>query len=50
MITNLYQCNHCGQTVERESEKRWIKSYCGKAGKMTRLWRRGTLAPIKERR
>lgn len=36
---NNYRCNHCGQTVKRDSDKRWIKSLCEKTGKMTRLWR-----------
>lgn len=34
-----YYCNHCGKTTERDSTKRWIKSYCESTGKMTRLWR-----------
>jgi len=37
---NTYYCNHCGQEVQRESTKRWIKSYCESAGKTTRLWRK----------
>ncbi len=36
---NTYRCNHCGRTVRRESDKRWMKSLCGRTGKMTRLWR-----------
>ena len=36
---NAYRCNHCGRTAERDSTKRWIKSYCERTGKMTRLWR-----------
>ncbi|HET6917245.1 MAG TPA: hypothetical protein VFH56_14220 [Acidimicrobiales bacterium] len=35
---NSYRCNHCGKVVARDSEKRWIKSYCEATGKMTRLW------------
>ena len=34
-----YRCNHCGQVVERDSTKRWIKSLCERTGKTTRLWR-----------
>jgi DNA-directed RNA polymerase subunit RPC12/RpoP len=34
-----YRCNHCDRTVERDSMKRWIRSWCERTGKMTRLWR-----------
>ena len=34
-----YRCNHCGQTVRRDSTKRWIESYCEETGRDTRLWR-----------
>lgn len=34
-----YRCNHCGKVVERDSQKRWITSYCETVGKTTRLWR-----------
>lgn len=33
----LYRCKHCGQTVERDSEKAWIPSYCDKTGEIVRL-------------
>ena len=32
-MTNRYYCNHCGKIEERESNKKWIKSYCDKTGK-----------------
>ena len=32
-----YRCPHCGKTVKRDSSKAWIKSYCEKTGKNTRL-------------
>lgn len=35
----VYRCNHCGQTVERDSTKRWIRSWCSATGQTTRLWR-----------
>lgn len=34
-----FRCNHCGKTVERDSDKRWIKSYCESIGRLTRLWK-----------
>jgi len=34
-----YQCPLCKKIVERESMKQWIKSYCEKTGKNTRLQR-----------
>lgn len=36
---NEYRCNHCGKVVERESEKRWIRSWCEATSQETRLWR-----------
>lgn len=39
---NDYYCNACGKTAQRESEKRWIKSYCDTAGRTSRLWRSKT--------
>lgn len=39
MGTNKYKCFHCGKTVERESEKQWIKSYCIDTGKDVRLYK-----------
>ena len=35
-----YRCNHCGRVVTRESDKRWIKSYCETTGRTTRLWKK----------
>lgn len=32
-----YKCKHCGQIVNRESEKQWIKSYCDEIGFKVRL-------------
>jgi len=37
MKAQKYHCKHCGQTVKRQSEKKWIKSYCEKTGKNVRL-------------
>lgn len=34
---NLYECRQCGKTVQRESSKQWIKSYCDETGKNVRL-------------
>ena len=34
---NKYKCNLCGEIVSRDSNKKWIKSFCEKTGKMTRL-------------
>lgn len=34
---NLYRCSHCGKITERPSLKQWVKSYCSKTGKDTRL-------------
>ena len=34
---NKYKCIHCGYIVERESDKKWIKSYCEMSGKNIRL-------------
>lgn len=36
---NFYHCKHCGKTVLRQSEKKWIKSICDKTGKTVRLIR-----------
>lgn len=35
----LYHCSHCGKTVERDSNKAWIKSFCETTGKDVRLMR-----------
>jgi len=32
-----YHCKHCNKTVERDSDKKWIASYCEDTGKNTRL-------------
>ena len=34
-----YHCKHCGKTMERESNKAWIKSFCELNGKNVRLVR-----------
>jgi DNA-directed RNA polymerase subunit RPC12/RpoP len=34
-----YRCRHCRKTVERDSEKAWIKSYCSTTGLTVRLVR-----------
>jgi hypothetical protein len=36
-MENKYKCNLCGKVVSRDSEKKWIKSYCDETGKTTRL-------------
>ena len=33
-----YRCSKCGEIVERESDKNWIKSYCDKKGILTRIY------------
>lgn len=30
---NLYQCRWCKKILERDSNKKWIKSYCYKVGR-----------------
>ena len=37
MKTNKYKCVHCKKIVDRESDKKWIKSYCDATGKYVRL-------------
>lgn len=32
-----YHCKHCGSTKIRVSDKKWIKSWCVKAGKDVRV-------------
>ena len=32
-----YRCALCRCLYDRDNTKAWIKSYCGKKGKMTRL-------------
>lgn len=39
-----YYCNHCGKTVWRNSNKRWLNSFCEDTGKTTRLWRKRAAA------
>ena len=34
---NKYKCNHCNKIVDRPSNKKWIKSLCGKTGKTVHL-------------
>jgi DNA-directed RNA polymerase subunit RPC12/RpoP len=34
-----YRCAHCGQTVQRASTKRWIRSLCGTTGRTVHLMR-----------
>lgn len=34
-----YRCAHCQKVVQRDSEKRWIKSLCMERGMKTRLMR-----------
>ena len=34
---NKYKCNLCGKVVSRDSDKRWINSWCDETGKMSRL-------------
>jgi DNA-directed RNA polymerase subunit RPC12/RpoP len=34
-----YKCKHCGKTFERDSDKKWIKSYCSDTGKNVRIVR-----------
>ena len=34
-----YHCRHCGQTMERNSDKAWVKSYCDRAGRTVHLIR-----------
>lgn len=35
---NTYKCNCCGGLYERDSQKRWIKTFCEKTGKNARLY------------
>jgi len=32
-----YYCKHCGATVERDSDKKWIKSWCDKTQREVHL-------------
>jgi hypothetical protein len=33
-----YKCAHCKKIVKRESNKKWIKSYCVETNKNVRLY------------
>lgn len=37
LAVRAYKCTHCGKIVNRESNKKWIKSYCDETGKDVRL-------------
>lgn len=37
LAVRAYKCTHCGKIVDRESNKKWIKSYCDETGKDVRL-------------
>jgi hypothetical protein len=49
MKPHKYRCAHCGRTVRRESDKKWIESYCLPTGKNVRL-QRVTRKPREEER
>lgn len=34
-----YRCKHCKKIVDRDSKKKWIKSYCDETGKTVHLQR-----------
>jgi hypothetical protein len=34
---NKYRCKHCKKTIERDSDKYWIKSYCQETDQEVRL-------------
>jgi len=34
---NNYKCKHCGGIFKRNSNKKWIKSYCENSGKNVHL-------------
>lgn len=36
-MKNNYKCPKCNKVVVRESNKKWIKSYCEDTGLTTRL-------------
>jgi len=36
-ILKPYYCKHCGKTVYRDSDKKWVKSYCSFANKKVHL-------------
>lgn len=37
LAVRAYKCTHCGKVVNRESNKKWIKSYCDETGQYIRL-------------
>jgi hypothetical protein len=37
--TALYRCRHCRKVVKRQSDKKWIKSYCDDTQRYVRLMR-----------
>ena len=43
-----YACKHCGQILERDSKKQWIKSYCSGSGKNVRLQRKKKFVRLAE--
>ena len=50
-IVRRFQCAACRQFYNRKSDKLWIKSYCDKTGKMTRLiqvWSKAELRRAKQ--
>jgi len=34
---NKYRCKHCGRVVERDSAKKWIRSFCEVAWEIVRI-------------
>lgn len=36
---NNYYCKHCGKTMQRDSSKAWINSYCESTGKNVRMYK-----------
>jgi phage FluMu protein Com len=36
---SAYRCKHCGKTVQRDSDKAWIKSYCDDTDRDVHLMR-----------
>jgi transposase-like protein len=37
MSDQKYKCKYCGKTVERKSNKEWIKSYCVSSERLVHL-------------
>jgi hypothetical protein len=46
MKPTLYHCPHCKGVFRRRSSKAWIKSYCERAGRDTRLMRVTGVVPL----